>query len=174
MTDYNNTNDSLTEAEFDDGKVPQGINILTILTFIWCSISLISSGWGFFSAKKSFESKDKLIEQMSSAKMPSWAKAFMPNMENFEMMVTKSYENRIPILLLSVIGIVLCFVGAMQMRKRKKQGYLFYVIGELLPFLTLAFFVGFFALSGAGFFIGALIAGLFIFLYTMQRKHLIY
>jgi uncharacterized membrane protein len=95
-------------------------------------------------------------------------------MENFEMMVTKSYENRIPILILSVIGIVLCFVGAMQMRKRKKQGYLFYVIGELLPFLTLAFFIGFFAFSGVAFFVGALFAALFIFLYTMQRKHLIY
>jgi hypothetical protein len=78
MTDYNNTNDSLNTAEFDDGKVPQGINVLTILTFIWCAISLISSGWSFFSAKKSFENKDKVIEQMNSAKMPGWAKAFMP------------------------------------------------------------------------------------------------
>ncbi len=172
MTDYKNTNDALNESEFEDNTIPSGINVLSILTFIWCAISLISAGWSFYSSKKSFETKDKVMEQMSSAKMPSFVKAFMPNMEDFEKLITKSYENRIPILILSLIGIALCFVGAMQMRQRKKQGYLLYVIGELLPFLTLALFVGMFALSGISFFIGALFPALFIFLYTMQRKHL--
>jgi hypothetical protein len=172
MTDYNNTNDTITGAEFDDGKVPSGINVLSILTFIWCAISMLSAGWSFYSSKKSFETKDKVLEQMSSAKMPSFVKAFMPSMENFEKLITKSYENRIPILILSVIGIALCFVGALQMRQRKKQGYMLYVIGELLPFVTLAAFVGMFALSGMSFIIGALFPILFIILYTLQRKHL--
>jgi hypothetical protein len=60
------------------------------------------------------------------------------------------------------------------MRQLKKQGFLYYTIGELLPFLTQFLFIGAFAFSGFAMYFGSAIALLFIFLYTMQRKHLIY
>lgn len=174
MTETVFTGDNLDINDYEKQKLPSGLNVLTILTFIGCAISLISSVWGFFSAKSSYDNRAKVIDQMSSDKMPAWAKGMMPDMAHFEEMVTKSYENRIPIMLLGLVAVVLCFVGAMQMRKRKKQGYLLYVIGEILPFLTMAFFIGFFTFSGVGFIVGLVICLLFIFLYTMQRKHLIY
>ena len=169
----NNTADVLNFGETGKPKLPSGLNVLTILTFVGCAIQLLSALWGFISAKKSYDGIDKLREQMNSESMPGWVKSMMGDPANFEQTVIKSYENRIPILLLSLVAVALCFVGAMQMRKRKKQGYLLYVIGELIPFVTMAFFIGFFALSGFTFIFSLVIAVVFILLYTMQKKHLV-
>jgi uncharacterized membrane protein len=174
MTDYNNTNDSLVANEFESDKLPSGLNVLTILTFIGSAFALLGGIWNFYNAKKTFDTKDKVMEQMNSGSMPSWLKSIMPNMTHFEEMVTKSYENRIPIFILTVVAAILCIVGAMQMRKRQKQGYLFYVIGEILPLIVSTFFIGFFTLSGGGGIFGIGLTLLFVILYTMQRKHLIH
>jgi hypothetical protein len=174
MNEQNITHDYLNEAENLKPKLPTGLNVLTILTFIGCALALIGSLWGFFTAKTSYDDRDKVLEQMNSDKMPAWAKSMMGDPANFEQMVTKSYENRLPILLLSLAAVALCFWGALQMRKLKKQGYLLYVIGELLPFLIQFIFIGAFIFSGVGFMVGAGIALLFILLYTVNRKHLIY
>ena len=173
MQDNYNANDSLTVNEFEQTPLPTGLNVLTILTIVGCVIGLIFSLIGFVSAKSSYDKKDQVMEQMKSADMPKFAKTMMGDPANFETMVVKSYENRIPILLLGVVSVCLCFVGALQMRKRKKQGYLLYVIGELMPFVTMAFFIGFFALSGFTFIFSVIIAAVFILLYTMQKKHLV-
>ena len=173
MTDYNNTNDSLAANEFEDDKLPTGLNVLTILTFIGSAFALLGGVWNFYSAKKTFETKDKVMEQMTSGSMPSWLKAIMPDMTHFEEMVTKSYENRIPIFILTIVAAILCIVGAMQMRKKQKQGYLFYVIGECLPLITTTFFIGTFTLTGGAAIFGIALTLLFVLLYTLQRKHLI-
>jgi hypothetical protein len=174
MTDYNNTNDSLAGSEFESNKLPTGLNVLTILTFIGSAFALLGGIWNFYNAKKTFDTKDKVMEQMNNGSMPSWLKSIMPDMTHFEEMVTKSYENRIPIFILTVVAAILCIVGAMQMRKRQKQGYLFYVIGEILPLIVSTFFIGFFTLSGGGGIFGISLTLLFIILYTLQRKHLIH
>ena len=98
----------------------------------------------------------------------------MPDMSHFEEMVTRAYENRLPILILSLVAIGLSLYGVLQMRKLKKQGFLFYVIGELLPFLTGAFFIGTFTLSGTFAVVGYVIAAIFIILYASHRKNLVY
>lgn len=167
-------NDSIPVSEFDKPKLPTGLNVLTILSLIGCAIQLISSVWGYFSAKKTYDSKDKVLEQMNNPDMPAFAKSMMGKPEDFIAMVTKNFENRLPILLLSLVSVALCFYGIMQMRKLKKQGFLFYTVGELLPFVTMALFVGTFAMSGIAFMVGAAIALLFILMYAANRKHLIY
>ena len=169
-----NTADTLNYDQNNKPKLSSGLNVLTILSFIGCALQLLGSGWGFFSAQKSYEGMDKMIEQMNSDSMPSWAKSMMGDPEHLVEMITKSYENRIPIFLLSLVAVGLCFYGALQMRKLKKQGYLLYVIGEILPFLIQALFIGMFTLTGMGMIVGVCIAGLFILLYTMQRKNLVY
>ena len=174
MQDNYNTDDSLTVNELQQTPLPTGLNVLTILTMVGCVIFLFFVVFGFFSAKSTYEKKDEILAQMNSKEMPAFAKTMMGDPANFEAMVVKSYENRLPILILSLVGLGLCFVGALQMRKRKKQGYLFYVIGELLPFVTQALFIGFFAISGFTSIFFIAIAILFILLYTMQRKHLVY
>ncbi|RYY70337.1 MAG: hypothetical protein EOO13_06860 [Chitinophagaceae bacterium] len=174
MSDQNTTVDSLNMNEFDKPKLPTGLNVLTILTFIGCALQLLGVVFGFMGAKKNLDEKDSMMAKMTSGEMPSFMKSMMPDMKHYEEMVTKSYENRIPILALGLIAVFLCFYGALQMRKLKKQGYLLYVVGELLPLVSSALFLGAFAFSGVGFAIGAGIMLLFILLYTMQRKHLVY
>ena len=168
------TADILNFDENIKPKLPSGLNVLTILTFIGSAIQLLGSLWTFFTAKKSYDGIDKLSEQMNSDNMPGWAKSLMGDPENMIKMITKTYENRIPIVILSLVAIGLCFYGALQMRQLKKQGFLFYTIGQVLPFLTQVLFIGAFAFSGFAMYFGITITLLFIFLYTMQRKHLVY
>ncbi|MEQ1553398.1 MAG: hypothetical protein ABL929_04415 [Ferruginibacter sp.] len=173
MENFNN-NDTLANLNIEDNKLPQGLNILTILSIISSSITILSTFWTFVKAKDSYLTKDKTIEKMNSAEMPGFIKSIMPDTTHFDQMITKSYENRIPLLILGLTATVLCLVGALQMRKRKKQGYLLYVIGSLLPFLTSLLFIGTFALNGGGFWFGVGLTALFIALYSMQKKHLVH
>ena len=101
MSDNYNTNDSLTVNEFEQTPLPTGLNVLTILTIIGCVIALVFSVIGFVSAKSSYDKKEQVIEQMKSAETPKFLKSMMGDPANFEQTVIKSYENRIPILLLS-------------------------------------------------------------------------
>ena len=103
--------------------------------------------------------------------MPALAKKFM-SPEALEV-ARKSYENRVPINLISIIGIALCFFGALQMRQRKMQGYYLYLTGEIIPLIGTVIFIGMGALTGIGGIIAVGITLLFILLYTAQRKHLV-
>ncbi|MBX2919119.1 MAG: hypothetical protein R2765_03345 [Ferruginibacter sp.] len=173
MTQDNNAD----VLQYDNNNAPtlsSGLNVLTILTFIGCAIQLLGSLWTFFNAKKSYDGIDKLTEQMNSGNMPGWAKRMMGDPETMIAMIKKTYENRIPIVLLSLVAIALCFYGALQMRKLKKQGFLLYTIGEVLPFLTQFLFIGAFAFTGVSMYVGIGLALLFILLYSMQRKNLVY
>ena len=175
MSDQNTTTvDSLNMNEFDKPKLPTGLNVLTILTFIGCALQLLGVVTGFTGAKKNYEQKDEVMSKLTSGEMPGWAKSLMPDMKNYEEMVTKSYENKLPLFILGLVAVSLCFYGALQMRKLKKQGFTFYLIGQLLPFVTSALFLGMFAFSGMAFTIGVGFTILFILLYFTQRKHLIY
>jgi hypothetical protein len=169
-----NTADILNYDDHNKPKLPSGLNVLTILSFIGCALQLLGALWSFFNAKSSYDKVDQIAEQMNSGSMPGWAKSLMGDPEHLVEMIKKTYENRIPIILLSLIAVALCFYGVLQMRKLKKQGFLFYTIGELLPFLIQVLFIGTFTLSGFGMIFGVVIAALFILLYALQRKNLVY
>ncbi len=160
--------DSLNE--FEKPTLPTGLKVLTILTFIGCAIGFISAIYGFMTSKKTYEN---LKETMESGKMddaPGWAKSMMsPEMLG---MYQKMHENRLPILILTLVATALCLYGAIEMRKLKKQGYTFWLIGELLPFGTTILFIGMTAYSGFGLLI-ALIPLIFIILYTVNKKYLV-
>jgi len=158
----------------DPPRMSSGLNILTILTFIGCALQFLSALWNYFSAERSFKQLDKLVEQMNSDALPGWAKSMMGDPANMVAMITKAYENRIPLVLMSLVAVGLCLFGALQMRKLKKQGFLFYTIGELLPFLSQVLFIGAFSFSGIFFYVFVAIALLFILMYAMQRKQLVY
>ncbi|RYF88467.1 MAG: hypothetical protein EOO03_08355, partial [Chitinophagaceae bacterium] len=119
MTNDHHQQDALNASDFNKPALPTGLNVLTILTFIGSGIQLLGVLFGFLNARKSYEEKDKALAQMNSAEVPGFFKSMMPNPENFEAMVTKSFENRFPILILGLVATVLCIYGAMQMRKLK-------------------------------------------------------
>jgi len=149
-------------------KLPGSINVLTILTFIGSGLGLIGSIWSFARAQKSYEDMQKLMNSDDLEKMPAFVrKMYTPEMLDF---MRKSYENRFPVMILSVIGCVLCIYGAMEMRKLKQTGYWLWLAGELMPFVAIIF-TG--IVMGWNFYIMITIIALFIILYSTQRKYLV-
>ncbi len=174
MTDFNqNINqakDILNLEDRDIKKLPQMLNVLTILTYIGCGLGLISNIWNYISASTAM----KAYETLGTNQPTTDNKVVNSLLSGAEEMVKKTYDNRLMILIFALVGIALCFYGAMQMRNLKKQGYLIYVIGEVLPIVSFAIFIGFGNLLGAiSMIFVVLFAALFIILYTTQRKELI-
>ncbi len=70
-------------------------------------------------------------------------------------------------LIIGLVGIALCFYGAMKMHKLQKQGFFIYVAGQLIPIIYT------FVTVGVGFgLIGVIIPIVFIVLYATQLKEL--
>lgn len=159
-----NTADVLHHGE--PKKLPTGLNVLTILTFIGSAIELYNTSSSFISGKKQLEEMEKNQEKLAEA--PAWAKKFAgPEVQE---MMAKAYENRIPLLVIGLIAVALCVYGAIQMRKLKKEGYTLWLIGEILPYIATAILMPVFFNTIFVYF--AVIPALFIILYTIQRKHL--
>lgn len=173
MNPENQANDLLANEQ-ETPKMSGGLNVLTILTFIGCALQFFGGIWSFLNAEKSYNEMDKVIAQMNSESMPAWAKSMMGTPEHYRELITKSFENRLPIMLMTLAAAILCFYGALQMRKLKKQGFPIYTVGELLPFVSQGLFIGFFSFSGMVFFILTAITLLFILMYFLQRKNLVY
>lgn len=170
MADLNQANDFST-AIGEKPKLPSGINVLTILTFIGCAVGLIFGVLNFVNGKANLDKMEETINGAGYDQLPAMAKKFM-NPEMLEM-ARKGYENRVPILAITLIGIGLCFYGALQMRQLKKQGYYLYLAGEILPFVPSVIFIGIGSLTGIGGIIAIVITLLFVLLYTAQRKYLV-
>ena len=164
-----NTADVLNYDEPNKPKLPSGLNVLTILTFIGCAIFglliLLSPVINKFLLKMMDEAV-KSGNELSTKQLAQ--------MEKGRAAIELSSQNMIPLMAIGMIGIILCFVGALWMRKLKKDGYWMYVAGELAPLIA-----GFFVMGTAqynGVFSIIIAVGfplLFVILYTMQRKYLI-
>jgi hypothetical protein len=147
-------------------KLPTGLNVLTILTFIGCAWELYSNINNFIGGKKALEEMEKAQEKLAEA--PAWARK-LAGPEVQEMML-QSLNNKVPLLIIGLIAVTLCFYGALQMRKLKKEGYILWLVGEILPFIGSAIFIP--ALFNTMFIYFSIFPLLFIVLYTIQRKHL--
>jgi hypothetical protein len=81
--------------------------------------------------------------------------------------------NMIPLMVIGIAGILLCFVGALMMRKLKKDGYWIYVAGQILPLVATAFIMGLAQYKEIGSLVMLAFPVIFIILYTANRKHLV-
>ena len=167
MTDLNqpaNTENWLEEPK----KLPSMLNVLTILTFISNGLGFITAFYSYFSAASNY---DKVVQaQDKMDQMPDFVKNMMgPDpVGNARRML----DNRLPIMLLTLVGCLLCFYGAFQMRKLKKTGFTIYIIGDVVPFIGLFIFIGASMLTGFSGIFGLLITIVFIILYATQLKYL--
>jgi hypothetical protein len=147
-------------------KLPTGLNVLTILTFVGCAWELYSDVKNFLGGKKALEELEKAQDKLAEA--PAWAKKFAgPEVQE---MMQQALNNKTPLLIIGLIAVGLCFYGALQMRKLKKEGYFLWLLGELLPFIGSAIFIP--AFYNTIFIYFSFIPVIFIILYTMQRKYL--
>jgi len=152
----------------DKSKLPGSLNILTILTFIGCGVALIF----IFGAKKMMELGIKMADRPEVAEKMSDKE--LADMEKLKSMYDLMTSNWIAYLIPSLIGVALCFFGALQMRKLKKQGFYTYVIGQILPIVGSAIVLGFsnqFS-NTSSYIFGLAVPILFIFLYSRNLKYL--
>jgi hypothetical protein len=163
------TKDVLNYDEQNVPKLTTGLNVLTILTFIGCAYELYSTVNNFVSGRKALEDFEKSQEKLADA--PAWAKK-LASPEVHEVMV-KSLDNKVPLIIIGLVSIALCVYGAIEMRKLKKQGFTFWLIGEILPYVGVVIFIGgvFFKTFLVYF---TIIPVIFILLYFFQRKNLVY
>jgi hypothetical protein len=165
MTDTNAKKDNWQE---DPKKLPDMLNVLTILTLIWNGLSLLLSFYGFANARSSYEKTVQMQDKMDQ--MPGFVKKMMgPDPVGTSL---KMLDNRVPILLLGLVASVLCIYGAIQMRQRKKMGFSLYILGDIVPVVSAFLFMGMGVFTGFGFIFGILITVVFIILYATQLKYL--
>jgi hypothetical protein len=168
MTDVTTPTPDAIDWEEKANKLPEMLNVLTILTFVGCGIGLIFSILAFTGAQKNYDNMVDLQGKMESA--PAFSKSMMgPDPVG---LAQKSLENRTPMLLLGLVGIALCLYGAIQMRKRKKTGFTIYVIGQIVPFLPMFIFIGIGLFSTFSLALAFAFPIIFVILYASQLKHL--
>jgi len=161
MTDFNQFHDSVTDIQ-QPKKLPDMLNVLTILTFIGCAIGFLSSIYSYFTVCKSAEMMANMGDQSEG-----FMAGFMSGMKET---VVKQCEMKLPVLIISILSVLLCFIGALQMRKLKKSGFMLYVAGNLLAPIAMIILIG----GGLGFasVLGFLFPIIFILLYASQLKHM--
>jgi hypothetical protein len=162
------TKDLLTYDEQGKAKLPSGLNVLTILTFIGCGVL----GLMTLLAPVIYKFSLSMMEKATSSGQDLSAKD-LAEMEKGKAAIELAQTHMVPIIAIGMVGIILCFVGALWMRKLKKDGYWIYVAGELAPLLGSVLIMGTAQFTGIGSVLMAVgIPVLFVILYTMQRKYL--
>jgi sulfite exporter TauE/SafE len=111
-------NKNLLEEYQQDTKLPQMLNVLTILTFIGSGFGAL----GILAMPITCKMMDKLQDQ------PGMTEKAIDAMN-------KMCANIGLTLAYTIIGALLCIIGAVQMRKRKKMGFVFYLAGTFIPFI---------------------------------------
>jgi hypothetical protein len=148
--------------------LPTTVNVLTILTFICSAFAFVSAFIVFAVAPFGYE--NAVRNQGSMDQLPSLIKSFIGTNQVEAARLQLAY--RTPILLLTLAGVLLCFFGALQMRKLKKRGFTLYVLGDLLPLVSLIFFTNLSTAAGVGVAFSYGIALLFVILYATQLKYM--
>ena len=169
MNDTNSTSDVLEFAQGQKPALPSGLNILTILTFIGCGLGII-----FVIATPALNKFFLSMMDKAQSSGQELTTKQLEDMQKGKAVIQLTQANMLPIMLISIVAIILCFVGALWMRKLKKDGFWIYTTGEiLLP-------VGSFIVLGMAQYTGVVsvlfglgLPLLFIILYAMQLKYLV-
>ena len=164
MENQSQTNDLLVQHR--PKTLPGMLNVLTILTFIGCGIGFLGSGYSFISStssqiEKMQEQREKIGDQTGIMK-----KFFDDSFD----MAQVGFEHKNLLLAVNLICIVLCLIGAIQMRKLKRTGFFMYIIGELAPVFVLGGLLT--SITNINFMFSVFFAFLFVILYATQLKHL--
>lgn len=155
-------------SEFQPKSLPGALNVLTILTFIGCALGVIFTFATPWLMKFSLSMINKAAESGTDLTPKQIA-----DMETQKRVIELTQSNMIPLLLIGAAGIVLCFIGALMMRKLKKDGFWIYVSGQILPIIGNLAIMGFAQFTGITSYLMFLIPVVFIVLYARQRKYLI-
>lgn len=170
MSDTNEMKDQLTYEVYEIETLPQGLNVLTILTYVGSAYQVLKTVYSYFMSAVQVK-MDSTITKTENKKLPPAVGHFF---DDARKMVQRQYENRTLILILSILTAAGCFYGALQMRKRKKAGFAVYAVSELIYPVVFMIITGYSvnSLFGLIMLMGFIFPILFVVLYTFQRKHL--
>lgn len=160
--DANQPNNDILSPEDQPKGLPLMLNVLTILTIIASSFASLSALWSYFTVCKSV---DKLADQ----EMPEVGGMLGEIISDSVDTLVKQCDNRLVILIATLATSLLCLFGALMMRQLKKQGFMVYLIGELVGPLSMLVILG----SSMTMMMGMIFPAIFIILYATQRKHLV-
>lgn len=147
----------------EHASLPQGINVLTILSFIGSGFQIISGAVSYFIIPYSLQSVNETRALEKTREMKPFSGFLKWSVDA----TLRQYELRMPILLVTIATALVCIWGALQMRKFKKTGFTVYSVGEIaLPLFTAL------AVDVWSSLFGFIIAIVFILLFWFQRKHL--
>lgn len=162
MSSIDQIKDTLNLEEQDMKGLPTMLNVLTILTYIGSGFGILSAIYGYFT-------NCKTAEQLAEQELPEIGGFFGKIMNESLDTIMKQCDNRLVILIATLVTSVLCILGAAMMRNRKQQGFIIYTAGELLGPLAMALILGFSGMMILGF----IFPVIFIILYATQRKYLV-
>lgn len=145
-----------TQETIPQEGLPGILGLLTTLTMIGSVLSVLGSLFTTLGCKV------LLMEEVTDKMKPNEL-AFL----------TATCEHKNILILGAVLGGVLCFAGAVMMRQLKNQGFLVYVVGQILPTLLSVIVMAELMFSDWKSWIGYGIMCFFIGLYATQRKHLV-
>lgn len=159
-------NDTLKDEFLEKQTLPQRLNVLTILTFIGCAI------FGLFTIFTPWILKfsASMLDKASSSGKDLTSKQ-IDDLEKGRAALELSQINMVPILILGLVGIILCFIGALMMRKLKKDGFWLYIAGQIVPLIGNFVLLGTAQFTSAWSYIGLAFPLLFIYLYFTQMKY---
>lgn len=167
MENSNQANDLFEQRR--PKELPGMLNVLTILTFIGCAFSYLSACYSFLTSND----VDKQISKLNEEKEKVGDSGFGAKMIDSSIeIIQKSHDNRYILLISGLVFTTLCLIGAMQMRKLKKTGFYYYLIGELAPFVLMAGLFGSTFFGAISLLFVSLISVIFVILYSTQLKYL--
>lgn len=123
-------NDFTNSIESSNEK-PQFLKVLCILTWTCCGLLFLSTLWGVL-FPPSAEKQQEQIEQIRALNPEAADK-----ME--EALLNQNETDKLITNIINIVAIALSFFGALQMWQLKKLGFYFYLTGEILPYIGLAF-----------------------------------
>jgi hypothetical protein len=150
-------------------KLTSMLNVLTILTFIGCGFAYLGALYSILFSKNPEKELEKFEEQREKLR----DNPLINNIVDSASEVAKrSYEHRTELFISAIVFTTLCLVGALLMRRLKKNGFWMYVVGQAGHLVVYATLVGFSLIGGVGTNFSAVVALVFIILYATQLKYM--
>jgi len=158
------------ETAIAEQEKPGSIKTLTILTFIGNALGVLSGIWAYLKSTKNLADLETMRSKPEYEKMPEMFKGMFSAdaIERARLMDA----NKLPLLIINLIGCILCIYGAIEMRKLKLNGFYVYVVGSILPFVGLLLFIGIGYFTGWAGYLAVGFTVLFIGLYYINSKYL--
>ena len=145
-----------------------GLKTLTVLTFIGSGIALL---YIIFTPALLNWSLKMMDQAQSSGREMSASD--LQKIADGRRAIELARANLVPLMIVGIVATIACIVGAMWMRKLKKDGFYIYLAGEILPIIAGFVLMGMNQYTGVfSMVIGLAIPIVFIILYSVNVKYL--